>query len=190
MHREDTATKSRRAFLGGMAAMAAAALAPEAIAAPTILRGAGDVRAISILNPRTGDAINSVYWVDGQYIPEVLRDINHLMRDWRTDEVKPIDPGLLDFAAATYRLLNTSEPYTLYSGFRSRRTNQMLASRSRAVARESYHVHGRAADLHLESRSVGQIAAAALRLGAGGVGRYSRSNFVHLDTGAVRDWGR
>lgn len=190
MHREDTASASRRAFLRGMAGLAVASLATPTLAAPTVLRGAGNVRVINIHNPRTGDALNSVYWADGQYIPEVLSAINHLMRDWRTDEVKVIDPGLLDFAAAAHRLLGTSEPYTLFSGYRSRRTNQMLAARSRAVARDSYHTHGRAADLHLESRSVGQMASAAMRLGAGGVGRYSRSNFVHLDTGAVRDWGR
>jgi uncharacterized protein YcbK (DUF882 family) len=66
----------------------------------------------------------------------------------------------------------------------------MLARTSRGVARDSYHMKGMAADLHLKSRSVRQMSAAALRLGVGGVGRYSRSNFVHLDSGPPRDWGR
>jgi uncharacterized protein YcbK (DUF882 family) len=141
-------------------------------------------------NPRTGDRLNSVYWVDGQYIPEVLAEIDHLMRDWRNDQKKRIDPALLDIASATHAILNTSEPFTVFSGFRSPHTNRMLARTSRGVARDSYHMKGMAADLHLKSRSVRQISGAALRLGVGGVGRYSRSNFVHLDSGPPRDWGR
>jgi uncharacterized protein YcbK (DUF882 family) len=48
---------------------------------------------------------------------------------------------------------------------------------------------GQAADLRLKSRSVGQMAKAAAACSAGGVGRYSRSNFVHMDCGPVRTWG-
>ena len=148
------------------------------------------MRSIRLENPRTGDRLNSVYWVDGQYIPEVLAEIDHLMRDWRNDQKKRIDPSLLDIAAATHTLLNTPEPFIVFSGFRSPNTNRMLASRSRGVARNSYHMKGMAADLHLKTRSVRQIAGAAMKLGVGGVGRYSRSNFVHLDSGPPRDWGR
>lgn len=166
------------------------AAATPSVAAPTILRGVGNIRTIRLENPRTGDSLASVYWVDGQYIPEVLAEINHLMRDWRTDQKKQIDPALIDIAAATHAMLNTNEPFTVFSGFRSPTTNRMLASRSRSVATDSYHVKGMAADLHLKSRSVRQMSTAALKLGVGGVGRYSRSNFVHLDSGPPRDWGR
>ena len=48
---------------------------------------------------------------------------------------------------------------------------------------------GQAADLRLKSRSVGQMARAAEACSSGGVGRYSRSNFVHMDCGPVRSWG-
>lgn len=190
MKSEDTAIFSRRALFGYAAACAVACVSSPVLAAPTILRGAGDVRTIRMVNPRTGDKINTVYWVDGQYIPEVLAQIDFLMRDWRTDQVKKIDPSLLDIAAATHKLLDTPEPFTLYSGYRSPKTNRMLAMRRRGVASDSYHMKGMAADLHLQSRSVRQIAAAAARLNAGGIGKYSRSNFVHLDSGDPRDWGR
>jgi uncharacterized protein YcbK (DUF882 family) len=46
-----------------------------------------------------------------------------------------------------------------------------------------------AVDIAMKSRSVRQISRAGLSLGAGGVGKYSRSQFVHLDSGPVRDWG-
>ncbi len=66
----------------------------------------------------------------------------------------------------------------------------MLRSRSGGVARNSLHMKGQAADLRLASRSVGQMAKAASACAAGGVGRYSSSNFVHMDCGEVRAWGR
>ncbi|MEL7343649.1 MAG: DUF882 domain-containing protein, partial [Pseudomonadota bacterium] len=72
---------------------------------------------------------------------------------------------------------------------RSPATNQMLRSRSRSVARNSLHMEGKAADLRIEGRSVSQIARAAASCSAGGVGRYSRSNFVHMDCGPIRTWG-
>jgi uncharacterized protein YcbK (DUF882 family) len=65
----------------------------------------------------------------------------------------------------------------------------MLRSQSSGVARNSLHLKGQAADLRLKSRSVGQMAKAAASCAAGGVGRYSRSNFVHMDCGPVRSWG-
>ena len=166
------------------------ALAPAAHAAPALLTGAGDIRMIRMQNPRTGDHINSVYWIEGHYIPEVMAAIDHAMRDWRNGQTKTIDPGLIDIVSTTHRLLDTREPFTLYSGYRSPQTNSMLARRNRGVARQSYHVKGMAADLHLDTRSVRQISRAAMQLAGGGVGRYSRSNFVHLDCGPHRDWGR
>jgi uncharacterized protein YcbK (DUF882 family) len=188
--RDNTAAMSRRALLfTGLAACGVAA-ASSAVAAPTILRGAGDVRVISLSNPRTGEKLRSVYWVEGQYIPEVMAEIDHIMRDWRLDQKRRIEPAVIDIMAATHRLLDTREPFTLFSGYRSPQTNQMLRSRSRGVARDSFHIKGMAADLHLDSRSVRQVASAAQSLGVGGVGRYSRSNFVHMDCGPQRSWGR
>jgi uncharacterized protein YcbK (DUF882 family) len=66
----------------------------------------------------------------------------------------------------------------------------MLRASSSGVARNSLHIKGQAADLRLKSRSVGQVARAAATCASGGVGKYSRSNFVHMDCGDVRSWGR
>ena len=106
------------------------------------------------------------------------------MRDWRSGEVIGIDPRTVDVAAASHRLLQTNEPYMMLSGYRSPRTNAMLRRSSGGVARNSLHMVGKAADLRLKSRSV-----AAMSCRAGGVGKYSRSNFVHMDCGPVRNWG-
>ena len=186
----DTATPSRRSVLSGAIACLGATFVGPALAAPSLLTGAGDVRSVRLQNPRTGDKLNAVYWVEGEYIPEVMAEIDWLMRDWRTDSVKPIAHQAVDIIAAAHRMLDTGEPFTVYSGYRTPQTNSMLRRRSSGVARNSYHTKGMAADLHLDSRSVRQIAGAASTLRAGGVGKYSRSNFVHRDCGPVRSWGR
>jgi uncharacterized protein YcbK (DUF882 family) len=181
-------TISRRGLLGVFAATAVIA-APSFSHAFGVLRGAGDIRRIKMYSGRTGESIDTIYWIEGEYIPEVLKEINHFMRDWRSDEMIKIDPRNMDILAAAHRLMDINEPYMLLSGYRSPATNAMLRSHSRGVAKHSLHMKGQAADLRLQSRSVSQMAKAATACASGGVGRYSRSNFVHMDCGPVRSWG-
>ncbi|MCL4188619.1 MAG: DUF882 domain-containing protein [Rhodobacteraceae bacterium] len=184
---DDTNRLTRRSLLGIFAATAIFA-APTGGNAFGILRGAGDIRRIRMYSGRTGESIDMLYWIDGQYIPEALRAINHFMRDFRNSKVARIDTRTLDIMAASHRLLDAGEPYTLLSGYRSPETNAALRRQSRGVARDSLHMRGQAADLRLRSRSVSQMAQAALACAAGGVGRYARSNFVHMDCGPIRSW--
>ena len=179
---------NRRGILGVFAATTVAA-APVMANAFGFLRGAGDMRRIRMYSGRTGESLDTVYWVDGKYIREALNEINIFMRDWRTGEAIGIDPRTIDIAAASHRMLQTNEPYMMLSGYRSPRTNAMLRSRSSGVARNSLHMVGKAADLRLKSRSVGQMSQAAAACRGGGVGKYSRSNFVHMDCGPIRTWG-
>ncbi|MCE8007791.1 DUF882 domain-containing protein [Aestuariivita sp.] len=179
---------SRRALLGAFAATAMTA-APTFASAAGFLRGAGDIRRIRMYSGRTGERIDMVYWIEGKYIKDALKEVNHFMRDWRTDDVKGMDIRTIDIMAAAHNLMDANEPYMLLSGYRSPKTNAMLRSRSGGVARNSLHLKGQAADLRLGSRSVSQMAKAAIACRAGGVGKYSRSNFVHMDCGAVRSWG-
>ena len=152
------------------------------------LRGAGDIRRIRMYSGRTGESLDTIYWIDGDYIKEALSEVNQFMRDWRTDGVKVIGPQTIDILAASHRLLDVSEPYLMLSGYRSPKTNAMLRSRSRGVAKNSLHMHGQAADLRLKSRNVQQMAQAAAANASGGVGIYRRANFVHMDSGPVRSW--
>lgn len=181
-------TFTRRALLGAFAATAVGAT-PIMANAAGFLRGAGDIRRLKMYNGRAGESIDMIYWIEGEYIRPALDEINYFMRDWRTDGVHEINIRTIDIMAASHNLLETSEPYTLLSGYRSPETNAMLRSRSRGVARNSRHMVGEAADLRVTSRSVSQIFQAARSCNAGGVGRYSRSNFVHMDCGPVRSWG-
>ncbi len=179
---------TRRGLLGAFAATAVTA-APFFANAPAFARGAGDIRRIRMYSGRTGESLDTIYWIEGKYIPEVLKEINAFMRDWRTGDAVSMDARTVDIMAASHRLMDVSEPYMLLSGYRSPKTNAMLRSKSSGVAKNSLHMKGQAADLRLKSRSVGQMAKAASACAAGGVGRYSRSNFVHMDCGPVRSWG-
>ena len=180
---------SRRALLGAFAATALVA-APTYSKAAGFLKGAGDIRRVRMYSGRTGESVDTIYWIEGEYIPDVLKEVNYFMRDWRSDKTRSMDARTVDIMAATHSLLDVREPFTLLSGYRTPQTNAMLRSRSRGVAKNSLHMKGQAADLRLKSRSVNQMAKAAIACSAGGVGRYSKSNFVHMDCGAVRSWGR
>ncbi|MEM9969139.1 MAG: DUF882 domain-containing protein [Pseudomonadota bacterium] len=179
---------SRRALLSAFAATAVVA-APTYSKAAGFLRGGGDIRRIRMYSGRTGERIDMIYWIEGKYIRDALKEVNYFMRDWRTDGVKKMDLRTIDIMAAAHNMLDADEPYMLLSGYRSAQTNAMLRSRSRGVARNSLHIKGQAADLRLSSRSVAQLASAAMACRSGGVGKYSRSNFVHVDCGIVRSWG-
>jgi len=180
---------TRRGLLGAFAATTISA-APTFSNAAGFLRGGGDIRRIRMYSGRTGERIDTIYWIQGEYIGEALREINLFMRDWRTDQTKNVDTRTIDIMAASHNLMEASEPYLLLSGYRSPQTNAMLRRRSSGVARNSLHMKAQAADLRLQSRSVRQMAQAAIACRAGGVGRYTGSNFVHMDCGPVRDWGR
>lgn len=180
---------TRRTLLGAFAATALVA-APTYSNAAGFLRGGGDIRRIRMYSGRTGERLDTIYWVEGKYIKDAVKEVNAFMRDWRSNDVISIDTRTIDIMAAAHNLMDVSEPYMLLSGYRSPATNAMLRSRSRGVAKNSLHMTGQAADLRLASRSVNQMAKAASACRAGGVGRYSGSNFVHMDCGPVRNWGR
>ncbi|PSL19326.1 YcbK family protein [Shimia abyssi] len=189
MTHDSSLSMTRRGLLAAFAATTVAA-APTFSNAAGFLRGGGDIRRIRMYSGRTGERLDTIYWVEGKYIKDAVKEINAFMRDWRTNDAISIDTRTIDIMAAAHNLMDVNEPYMLLSGYRSPATNAMLRSRSRGVAKNSLHMKGQAADLRVSSRSVGQIARAAASCRAGGVGRYSGSNFVHMDCGPVRTWGR
>ena len=178
---------TRRGVLAAFAATAVTA-APSFANAAGFLRGAGDIRRISMFSGRTGERLDTIYWIEGEYIPEAVQEINVFMRDWRTSEAVQIDLRTIDIMSAARNLMDVDEPYMLLAGYRSPKPNAMLRTSSSGVARNSLHMRGQAADLRLQSRSTVQMANAALACRAGGVGRYNGSNFVHMDCGPIRSW--
>lgn len=146
-------------------------------------------RRLHLLNEHTGDNINVVYYTHGIFINDSLSKLNHLMRDRRMNLARQMDTTLYDLLFLIQSELGTSEPVHILSGYRTPETNAKLRRRLPKVAKKSLHIEGRAADIYVPGLPVQQVHEAALSFKAGGVGLYSKSNFVHIDTGVVRHWG-
>lgn len=183
----DKARPSRRGAMGLLVGAGALAMAPTArAAAPAILTGAGDIRRLHLINQRTAEEINTVYWIEGEYIEEAKVEIDYILRDWRQGLVMTYDHRALDILATLHRKLETVEPFTVVSGYRSPATNAMLRRRNRGVARDSYHTKGMAIDVQIRGRGPRGVAKVARTLRAGGVGSYG--SFTHVDSGPLRTW--
>jgi uncharacterized protein YcbK (DUF882 family) len=185
---------SRRNFLGLGAAAAATALIPaRAFAAGTTSNAGGLAaeRALSFFHTHTGERLSTAYCAAGEYIPAALKHVNTLLRDFRVNQVKPIDPELLDLLFELNGTLGTAQPFHVISGYRSPETNHMLQERGGAtsgVASHSLHMDGKAIDIRVPGVRLEHLRDAARSLKGGGVGFYPGSNFVHVDTGRVRYW--
>lgn len=145
-------------------------------------------RELAFLNLHTGESLSTTYWSDGHYLPDALAEVNYLLRDFRTGDVKPIDVGLLDLLFDLRNRLGSTEAYQVISGYRSPKTNQMLAHKNGGVARKSLHMKGWAIDVSLPDRKLNDLRQVAIAMRGGGVGYYAKSGFVHLDIGRVRYW--
>lgn len=136
----------------------------------------------------TGERVDTEYWTGGRYVQGAMAEINRVLRDFRTDEVHPIDPKLIDLLYTLRRTLDSQEAFHVISGYRSPATNNALRSKSDGVASKSLHMQGMAIDIRLPGRGIADVRRAALALQAGGVGYYPASDFVHVDVGRVRRW--
>lgn len=171
---------SRRDFLKtGLAA--ASALAIPGVAWAGSRAPDGHVRSLGSYNLNTGESLKTDYYENGGYIAGAPQEINYVLRDFRANEVKPIDPRLLD-------RLGTTAPYDVISGYRSPTTNALLHAYSEGVAVHSLNVDGRAIDIRVPNRDLSTLNSTPPALRAGGVGYYPRSDFVHVDTGRIRRW--
>jgi len=187
---------SRRAFLrAGSGVLISAATSSFAI--PAIAKIASpavigvketDCRTLAFECLRTGERFKADYWAEGSYVEDVLARINKALRDVRTGEVHMIDPKLLDLVHRLGRDVDARSGFQVISGYRSPATNAMLHKKSSAVATKSLHMKGQAIDLLVPGRPLDRVHQAALNLRVGGVGYYPKSNFVHVDTGRVRQW--
>ncbi|HVZ01308.1 MAG TPA: DUF882 domain-containing protein [Dongiaceae bacterium] len=175
----------RRRLLGLGAAAAATALIPARSWAS--LPPVPD-RSLTFHNTHTNENLNATYWRNGTADHGALTDINHILRDFRTGEIFPIDVKLLDLLTDLHRRTGSKQPFQIISGYRSPKTNATLAAESSGVATRSLHMDGKAIDIRLADVPLRKLHDTAVAMKIGGVGMYPQSNFVHVDTGRVRYW--
>ncbi|ACK51094.1 protein of unknown function DUF882 [Methylocella silvestris BL2] len=150
----------------------------------------GDTRTLNLYHSHTGESIQATFRVNGSYDPAVLEKLNYFLRDWRNNDRTRMDPRLFDTVWEVYRTAGATQPIVIFSAYRSPETNAMLRRRSSAVAEYSQHMLGKAMDTTMPGMSMEQIREIGIKMQRGGVGFYSRENFVHLDVGGVRSWPR
>jgi uncharacterized protein YcbK (DUF882 family) len=178
---------SRRRFLAIGTAAAASAIIPS-LASGAVEDHLAPERTLSFYSLQTDERLKTVYWQDGRYIPDALAEIDFIMRDHRTGDVKEIDTRLLDLLHSIYGKMGTRHPFHITSGYRSPATNAMLKKKGRGVGINSLHIYGMAADITVPGRSLESLRYVATKMRSGGVGFYPRSNFVHVDVGDIRYW--
>lgn len=178
---------SRRNFLALGASAALCAAAPSAAFARS-LRPSREPRVLDFHNLHTGEKITAAYWRSGAYDRRELQKIYHILRDFRSGDIHPIDIRLFDLLHDLQGNLKNHNRIEIVSGYRSPKTNSMLARFSHGVAKRSMHMEGKAIDLRISGSSLTKIRDTAIGLRRGGVGYYPDSEFVHVDVGNVRRW--
>lgn len=144
------------------------------------------LRRLRLTNAHTGETFDGPYRDDLGPIALAMDELSYFLRDHHSGDKIAIDVGVIDFLASVMDSVGATKA-TVLSAFRTRETNAMLARTTFGVADNSQHIYGRAVDLYLPTRLEDAMQAArAMR--RGGVGWYPRSNFIHLDSGPVRNW--
>lgn len=171
---------TRRWFITGAAAAVGLAASP--------VEAATQPRRLLLHNLHTKEDLDVVYRQGQEFDRRALTSLNYFLRDWRREEVLPIDPRLYDIMAAIADRLGQAPRFEIISGYRSPQTNAMLRRAGGGAAKRSLHMFGRAIDLRLEGARLRDVREVARQLERGGVGYYPKSQFVHIDTGKVRTW--
>jgi uncharacterized protein YcbK (DUF882 family) len=178
---------NRREFLKLSAGALVAGMLPLPALAATLKSG-DTRRTLDFFNTHTNEKLDVCYFDGEGYRAQALDRINYILRDFRADEIMPIDPHLLDQLFALKARIKPRTPFYIISGYRTPATNAMLRRSTTGVALCSMHCKGRAIDIRLPGYSTRRLRNLSIALKAGGVGYYPKSDFVHLDTGRVRTW--
>ena len=116
--------------------------------------------------------------------------LDYFFRDWRENKSIPMDSEVLkNLFSICENVLgqNASINVQITSGYRTQKTNEKLRVRSKNVAKNSFHIKGKAIDFAIKEVSQKELQSAAKNICSGGLGLYP--GFIHIDSGPVRRWG-
>jgi uncharacterized protein YcbK (DUF882 family) len=143
-------------------------------------------RRLSLTNIHTGETYDGPYRDAIGPIPSAMVDLALFLRDHRENVSGPVFVETLDFLADVIENAGVARA-TVLSAYRTKKTNEMLASRIFGVAEKSKHLEGRAIDITLD-KNLSPAAKIARKMARGGVGWYPDNHFIHLDSGPIRNW--
>ena len=180
-----TCNTDRRLFIKRMGLI----FAPMALILPwQKLFASISVRSLSFYHTHTSEQLDIVYYENGHYLTEELQLINKFLRDFRTEDIFPIEPQLMDILYSLKIVNDSYGTYEVISGYRSPKTNNELRLQGKGIAKKSLHMFGKAIDVRLTDVKTINLKKTAIAMKSGGVGYYPKSDFVHLDTGRARTW--
>ena len=164
--------------------------AASLIAMPAIVKSdAPYKKRLNMQSLNSGEKLNIVYWADGEYVKGAQKEINHFMRDLRTNERTEMHANLLDLLNDIARMSGSNDPIYVMSAFRSASTNAYLSAHSDGVDPSSFHMRGMAVDITQDFSDPGKTYRIAKKLEIGGAGFYPvKHPFVHVDVGPPDTW--
>jgi uncharacterized protein YcbK (DUF882 family) len=144
---------------------------------------------LRLFHTHTGERIDIIYRRGDTYLTEAIAKLDFFLRDFRTGDVRHFDPRLYDtLEDLTISVGRPGVEIDIICGYRSPWTNEFLRSHTTGVAKNSLHIQAEAIDLRIPGVNTLKLRQAALGLRRGGVGYYPHSDFIHVDTGRVRQW--
>jgi uncharacterized protein YcbK (DUF882 family) len=174
----------RKILKGIIGAVAVGALPKNSFASPQIKES----RSLRLYNRHTNERESAEFFQNGVYQGDALAGLDHILRDHRQNISAPMDPKLFELLHQLQSKVDNHSEIHIISGFRSPKTNALLAGNSKGVAKKSYHMKGMALDIAIPGVDLKHLKDAARSLQLGGVGYYPNSGFIHIDTGRVRSW--
>jgi uncharacterized protein YcbK (DUF882 family) len=144
---------------------------------------------LRLYHTHTGERLDIVYRRGNEYIPAALAKLDYFLRDHRTGEIHHYDPRVFDILEQlTMAIGRPGTEIDIICGYRTPWSNQFLRTHTEGVAKNSLHMQAQAIDIRIPGVPTSRLRDIALSLHRGGVGYYPHSNFVHVDTGRVRQW--
>ena len=152
-------------------------------------------RTLHVTRPASGERAALLYWKDGEMIDAAYQELCHLMRDVNGKETAPIDPKLFETLWGTQAFVaryGIDQPLEILSGYRTAKSNTKLIEQGVPAARQSLHIHGKAADIRIPNLNAEVLGGLVRSFRQGGVGFYyrpgARGGWIHADTGLQRTW--
>lgn len=177
---------SRRSFLKKAAVVGSGAI----LSADDLFAYGGGKKVLKLYNVHLNKTFYAPFFEKNYYKLSGLFEVNKALIDFRAKEMTRIDIKLINLLYEIKQHIGYDVEFNVLSGYRTKRTNEMLRRRSEGVAKNSYHIKGMAVDINVPNVSLRKLRDIALGLQKGGVGYYPTHNFVHVDVGPVRSWRR
>ena len=144
---------------------------------------------LPLYNIHTDERVDIAYRdSSGKYDTDALSALNWILRCHYSGKVIDMDISVIEFLNYVHKNVGRDRDIHIVSGFRSREYNNLLFREGRKVKKNSLHIQGKAIDMMIPGVSLSALRKVAVSLRYGGVGYYSQSDFIHLDSGRFRVW--